>query len=291
MPTPDKLDAVEDYFRRLLMIFLPWRDDDLLRGSCESYQETYRQNEDKIRVEAEKFVSQTKHMARTAELIKRLQDEGKEADALDLPAIPSGEFNGPVEQQIYGADLDAQIGRLNLVQRQIFDDIIDQIVHQERHTSKDCTCDHLKPPIFHFISGLAGTGKSFLIECIAEKLTQLFTDCCRVAIGAPTGVAAFNVKGETLHRLFKLPVHQKNESQTKKMYVSLTRNHQTTLKHCYKDLWLLIIDEVSMISNVTLLKIHSRLNEIFCDPTDPIVFGGINTIFFGDVLQLKPVKA
>uniref|UniRef100_A0A914WWH4 Helitron helicase-like domain-containing protein n=1 Tax=Plectus sambesii TaxID=2011161 RepID=A0A914WWH4_9BILA len=46
MPTPDKPDAVEDYFRRLLMMFLPWRDDDSLRGSCESYQEAYRANED-----------------------------------------------------------------------------------------------------------------------------------------------------------------------------------------------------------------------------------------------------
>lgn len=100
MPTPDKPDAVEDYFRRLLMMFLPWRDDDLLRGSWESYQEAYRGNEDKIRVEAEKFVSQTKRMARTAELMKRLQDEGKEADALDVPAISSDEFNGPVERYV-----------------------------------------------------------------------------------------------------------------------------------------------------------------------------------------------
>uniref|UniRef100_A0A914WZ63 ATP-dependent DNA helicase n=1 Tax=Plectus sambesii TaxID=2011161 RepID=A0A914WZ63_9BILA len=229
------------------------------------------------------------------ELMKKLREE-KEAgdtylDVLDLPAIPSDEFNGPVERQVDGADLDARIGKLNLVQRQIFDDIVDQIVHQERHKINECICDNLKPPIFHFISGLAGTGKSYLIECIADKLTQLFPDCCRVVIGAPTGVAAFNVNGETLHRLFKLPVHQKNESQLKKRYVLLTRDHQTTLKRCYKGLQLLIIDEVSMISDVTLLKIHSHLNEIFCEPTDPAIFGGINTLFFGDLLQLNLVKA
>uniref|UniRef100_A0A914VPN6 ATP-dependent DNA helicase n=1 Tax=Plectus sambesii TaxID=2011161 RepID=A0A914VPN6_9BILA len=291
MPTPDKPDAVEDYFRRLLMMFLPWRDDDSLRGSWESYQEAYRGNEDKIRAEADKFVSQTKRMARTAELMKRLQDEGNEADALDLPAIPSDEFNGPVERQVDEADLDARIAKLNLVQRQIFDDIIDQIVHQERHKINDCICDNLKPPIFRFISGLAGTGKSYLIECIADKLTQLFPDCCGVVIGAPTGVAAFNVKGETLHRLLKLPVHHKDESQTKKKYVSLSRDDQTMLMHCYQGLRLFIIDEVSMISNIMLLQIHSRLNEIFCEPTEPAIFGGINTLFFGDLLQLNPVKA
>jgi len=61
----------------------------------------------------------------------------------------------------------------------------------------------------------------------------------------------------------------------------------TAIRATLKDLALLIIDEASMISSLTLLYIHLRLTEIMCSKA---LFGGVNVVLFGDLLQLTPVK-
>ena len=63
------------------------------------------------------------------------------------------------------------------------------------------------------VSGVGGTGKSFLIEAIKALNTDIWpTDDLTFAVAAPTGLAAFNVGGITTHRLFQLPVE--DESKT-----------------------------------------------------------------------------
>ena len=57
-----------------------------------------------------------------------------------------------------------------------------------------------KPPLRMIISGTAGTGKSYLIQCLKHLLTD------HLCVAAPTGVAAFNVDGYTLHSLLSLPI-------------------------------------------------------------------------------------
>ena len=57
------------------------------------------------------------------------------------------------------------------------------------------------------VSGVGGTGKSFLIETIKDWVNSTWSlDCLTCAIAAPTGLAAFNVGGITIHRLFQLPM-------------------------------------------------------------------------------------
>ena len=65
-----------------------------------------------------------------------------------------------------------------------------------------------------FISGIGGTGKSFLIEAIKAKVAEVWNkDDPNLVTCAPTGLAAFNVGGITVHRLFQLPVeHNKRQS-------------------------------------------------------------------------------
>ena len=64
-------------------------------------------------------------------------------------------------------------------------------------------CQHTKanspPPLRMIISGTAGTGKSYLIKCLRLLLND------QMCVAAPTGVAAFNIEGHTLHSLFSLP--------------------------------------------------------------------------------------
>ena len=123
-----------------------------------------------------------------------------------------------------------------------------------------------------FVTGKAGTGKSTLLG--------LFRHLCkkRVAVLAPTGVAALNVNGQTIHSFFKLPPKFIQPEQIKKV-----RN-----RSIYKKLEILVIDEISMV-RVDLLDhidLFLRLNREIPEP-----FGGVRLIFFGDLLQLPPVIA
>ena len=67
-----------------------------------------------------------------------------------------------------------------------------------------------------FISGVGGTGKSFLIETIRSQVKEIWKDCvgddttCTVA--APTGLAAYNVGGVTVHRLFQLLIEHEGKT-------------------------------------------------------------------------------
>lgn len=122
---------------------------------------------------------------------------------------------------------------LNNEQHDVFDKVIQTVEHSELHRLKMCDCQKLKE-LRLFTSGVAsmnkkiiihyefikkitisyfilGTGKSFLIDAICQKIKVLYQkenidQGWLVAVLAPTGLAAFNVNGLTIHRFFKLPV-------------------------------------------------------------------------------------
>ena len=96
---------------------------------------------------------------------------------------------------------------MNEDQTRIFQNVKDHLVHQEKHEAKACQCSDLKP-LHMFLSGVGGTGKSFLIVAAIWKEK---TDGLTCAVAAPTGLAAFNVGGVTIHRLLQLPIeHEGN---------------------------------------------------------------------------------
>ncbi|KAL1448322.1 hypothetical protein WDU94_000591 [Cyamophila willieti] len=100
-------------------------------------------------------------------------------------------------------------------------------------------------------------------------------------------MAAFNVNGLTVHRLLQLPVEH---GRTLK-YKPLSDQVLKVLRADLADVVLLIIDEVSMISNITLLFIHLRLTEIFdTSEQEDGWFGRLHLLVFGDLLQLPPVR-
>ena len=88
---------------------------------------------------------------------------------------------------------------LNDDQRRVFDTVKGHLLHQKCHEQRECSCD-IKP-VRMFVSGV---GKSFLIEALVISVWPL--DDLVYAISAPTGLAAFNVGGTTIHRLFQLPI-------------------------------------------------------------------------------------
>ena len=127
-----------------------------------------------------------------------------------------------------------------------------------------------------FITGKAGAGKSTLLSYFCKNTKKEY------AVLAPTGVAALNVKGQTIHRFFNFYVDitptkiQKGEVKPKEDNEKLYKNIKT-----------IIIDEVSMLRADLLDCIDIFLKHYGPSPGER--FGGVQMIFIGDLYQLPPV--
>ncbi|HET6768955.1 MAG TPA: helix-turn-helix domain-containing protein [Chitinophagaceae bacterium] len=142
-----------------------------------------------------------------------------------------------------------------------------------------------------FLTGKAGTGKTTFLKYIRENCLK------QVAVVAPTGVAAINAGGVTIHSFFQLPFapfipdsgdsrHQTEESTTKNTLLSKLRM-TTEKKKILQELELLIIDEISMVRCDTLDAIDTVLRHIRRRYNER--FGGIQVLLIGDMFQLPPV--
>ena len=125
-----------------------------------------------------------------------------------------------------------------------------------------------------FITGRAGTGKSTLLAYFRNITTK------KVAVLAPTGVAALNVHGQTIHSFFGFKPDITLEKVRK-------RRSNPTIISVYQKLDMIIIDEVSMVRADLLDCVDKflRLN----GPNIDAPFGGLQMIFIGDLYQLPPV--
>ena len=110
-----------------------------------------------------------------------------------------------------------------------------------------------------FVSGVGGTGKSFLIKTIHALVASLWdtvTGSTLCAVTALTDLAAFNVSGVTIHQLLQLPIEHEGRSAG---YWKLGKEPLKVMCVSLSKLKLLIIDKVFMVSSLTLGYIHLRL--------------------------------
>jgi ATP-dependent DNA helicase PIF1 len=121
-----------------------------------------------------------------------------------------------------------------------------------------------------FITGRAGTGKSTLLHLFKHTTRK------KCVVLAPTGVAALNVGGQTIHSFFGFPAKFIGPEDIKK-------RRDTRL---YRQMEVLIIDEISMV-RADMIDNIDRFLRINRDNFTP--FGGVQVIFFGDLFQLPPV--
>ena len=84
-------------------------------------------------------------------------------------------------------------------------------------------------------------------------------ELCAIIV-APTGIAAFNVGGLTIHRLFQLPIEHDGKTAG---YRALNKEAQKRIKMTLKNLKIIIEGEVSMVSNLNLAYLHMHLEDIF----------------------------
>jgi hypothetical protein len=123
-----------------------------------------------------------------------------------------------------------------------------------------------------FVTGRAGTGKSTLLNHLSQNTSK------QIVICAPTGVAALNVGGQTIHSLFRLPIGVIADHE-------LEQTPQ--LRKLLNTIETLVIDEVSMVNADLLDAIDRSLRQARARKNEP--FGGVQVVLFGDPYQLAPV--
>ena len=134
-----------------------------------------------------------------------------------------------------------------------------------------------------FLTGKAGTGKSTFLRYICQHTKK------KHIVLAPTGIAAINAGGSTLHSFFKIPFHPliPTDSRFSNRNIKETLKYNSEKRKILRDVELIIIDEISMVRADIIdfvdkvLRIYSR------NMREP--FGGKQLLLVGDVYQLEPV--
>lgn len=126
-----------------------------------------------------------------------------------------------------------------------------------------------------YVSGPGGVGKSFLINAIRSSMKG-------VVFVAPTGIAALNIMGATIHSTFKFPL----SVITKRMAKSKPHSKTEELFDISSNVKIIVIEEISMVRSDVFYAIDQQLRKIR-KTNQP--FGGLQVVCFGDFYQIPPV--
>ena len=174
--------------------------------------------------------------------------------------VESNKINNDVPMLEQNATTDYKVSTLqgNATQQSIFNQIVHRI---------SCN-DNL-----HFVIGAGGTGKSFLLGKFSEYYENNNYHVVRLG---PTGVSAYNIRGETIDRFMGMSNERKEINKLKLL------NHIKVYKNT-----IFLIDEFSMISKISLEEMSTAFIKV---TNRNMLFGGIPTILFGDPGQLLPIN-
>ena len=301
----------ENHYREKLLLFLPWRNEesDLLRNFA-----TYKNHYSSIQHMIDSKCKEYEHHSDELEVARNMAEADHDAYDEIAPATQQEEAEAALEEPIESEsfiyfnpdravehrqyDIGIEIGctvstahvdtnenlmnekeyrellrSLNMKQRQFYNHVVHWI------KTKDA-------PLYTFLSGGAGVGKSVVIRALYQTLYRFLNlkegenaDDVRVLLCAYTGKAAFNINGSTICSAFKQKYKQSDQT--------LTCDSLNTFRSKYKNLSVVIIDEISMVSNSMLSFINQRLQEL---TGSRVPFGGVSIIAVGDLYQLKPVS-
>ena len=310
--TPNANLNPEEHAHHLLMLFYPFRNEQEL---CEENSFLTKLNQQNVltivnenREKFEPFGNLVEESLIHFTSHSKSIDSFAEQENDDLHEnVVNNDFNSGDEDEIVDFQVDSKassvtnnlsisneeinllISQLNQKQREIFN----VINRWARQTVQNRSSDNpLKiPPLRLFITGNAGTGKSFLIKTLYSSVSKTLNfrtssvEKPKVLLLAPTGVAAINISGTTIHSGLGIPV------ECRGMHVpKLSDKKRCALRVKYEELKMIIIDEISMVSNKLMLYIHQRLVDIFgYAENSSVPFAGITIIFVGDLYQLPPV--
>ena len=171
-------------------------------------------------------------------------------------------------------DYRVMVQSLNTKQKQFFYNVLHYLKTRET-------------PLYLFLTGGAGVGKSVLLRALYQALLKYYNhqagenpDNVKLMLCAPTGKAAHNIGGNTIHAAFGIPVGRGFA------YKPLDVQQLDMMRCKFFHLKIVFIDEISMVGFRMFNFINLRLQEIKGCPNP---FGGVSVIAFGDLFQLKPV--
>ena len=230
----------ENYCREQIMLYTPWRNEK--KDVLKNFN-TYQDRFEHIK---ELIEENRKQYENHSAVVKRLKDN---------------EFRKLVQS-------------LNMEQKEFFYDVLNSVKIG-------------KVPLRLFLSGGAGVGKSTVTNALYEALIRYLNsqpqnnlDDVSVVKVAPTGKAAFNIRGNTLHSAFKIPANRGFS------YCTLDRDRLNTIRSQLHRMKVIFIDEVSMVGSGMFNFLDLRLQQIM-GTKEP--FGGLSIITVSDLFQLKPV--
>ena len=133
-----------------------------------------------------------------------------------------------------------------------------------------------------FLTGKAGTGKSTFLRYVSANTKK------KHVILAPTGIAAINAGGSTLHSFFRLPFHPMlpNDSRYDRRHIKETLKYTGAHRKLLREVELIIIDEISMV-RADIIDFIDKVLRIYTRNPEP--FGGKQLLLVGDIYQLEPV--
>ena len=133
-----------------------------------------------------------------------------------------------------------------------------------------------------FLTGKAGTGKSTFLRYVVSHTKK------KTVVLAPTGIAAINAGGQTLHSFFKLPFHPllPNDTRFDRRHIKETLKYTGAQRKLLRELELIIIDEISMV-RADIIDFIDHVLRIYTRSYEP--FGGKQLLLVGDIFQLEPV--
>ena len=170
-------------------------------------------------------------------------------------------------------EVNSRIRSLNIKKREVYE-VINKWA-RDYINNRSCVLHIDTPPLHLFITGSGGCGKSHLIKTVYHSLTKILcsknSDEPKVLLLAPTGVAAISSYDHPFRiRYSNVP--------------RLGDKMRSKLRSKLSALCVVIIDEISMVSNLLLLYIQQRLVEVFGSSSD-LPFAGNSIIVFGDFIS------
>lgn len=282
----------ENYYREQILLFMPWRNE-IEQIEQVNHKEVYFANRTSIETKKREFnlitqaemdaieESLNKNNSEFDEMLDEISDdeEFRDYDLFQKKKNPeiktnsSKAFKWTKPDPVSDETLNEMMLKLNSEQREI----VMHVLH--------CFKTKTNLPLRIFLTGPAGTGKSRLIKVLYHLITNFFNkenpgeidlDSEVVLLTASTGVAAHLINGNTLHSVFKImPTEQK-----------LSSSVTNTIRLKFKRTKLLLVDEASMIGARLFNQFNQRA-QLLTGKNES--FGGLNIIFFGDLIQLPPV--
>ena len=299
----------EKHYCELIMLFTSWRNEETdLICSSSSYQERYLLLKEKIEKQMMQYAVCSEDLHEIEQHLRNadysdehfdsiapntqnieLQDEGEGTEDLhpdfsesyDLShdlGIPSVSLNNEplILNELPDCDYRQMVQTLNKEQKEFFYHILSQIKTSE--TAFYC-----------FLSGGAGVGKSHLTKALYQAALKYYNTRAgddfhqiKVILLAPTGKAAYTIKGNTVHSALAIPANQSLRN-----YKPLDLSRLNTLRSQFGGVKLIFVDEISMVGNsMFAIQLNNRLKDIKGCKED---FGGVSIIAIGDLFQLEPV--